>query len=180
VVGPYTAEDRAPFERDLRQRRLDDVHFIGYVPDAELARYYQSSHVFCAPSTGSESFGLILLEAMAAGTSIVASDIVGYRTVISHQKEGLLIPPKDPGALADAIICLLQRPDLRRAMGDRGRTKASGYAWDRVAGGVLDYYHDVLECKRGPAMVWNDPMELGALSPYGDEAPLQGKASKSC
>ena len=177
VVGPYTAEDRAPFERDLRRQRLGDVHFVGYVPDGELARYYQSSHLFCAPSTGSESFGMILLEAMAAGTPIVASDIAGYRMVINHQKEGILTPPKDPSKLAEALIYLLQRPDLRRDMGERGQATASRYAWDRVAEGVLDYYHEVLEWKRGPARVWNDPMEPGALSPYGDEAPLRGKVS---
>ncbi|UCC89316.1 MAG: glycosyltransferase family 4 protein [Anaerolineales bacterium] len=155
VIGPYTAKDRAPFEQELRQRQLGDVHFIGYVPDVELARYYQSSHVFCAPSTDSESFGMVLLEAMAAKTPIVASDIAGYRAVVGHQREGLLTPPKDPAALAEAIIYLLQRPDLRQAMGARGQAKASLYTWERVADSVLDCYHDILEGKRDSGVVWN-------------------------
>ena len=77
VVGPYSAEERRPYEQKLAAMGLSDVHFIGYVPDEELARYYQSSQVLCAPSTGFESFGMVLLEAMASGTSIVASDIEG-------------------------------------------------------------------------------------------------------
>jgi phosphatidylinositol alpha-mannosyltransferase len=154
---------------------LDDVHFIGYVPDAELARYYQSSHIFCAPSTGSESFGMVLLEAMAAKTPIVASDIQGYRMVVSHQKEGLLTPPKDPIALAEALIYLLQRPDLRQAMGTRGRTTASRYAWERVADGVLDYYYEVLECKRITDVIGNSSTRPRGMSSYQDGAPLRGK-----
>lgn len=177
VVGPYTTEDLAPFGRDLHRRRLADVHFVGYVPDEELARYYQSSHVFCAPSTGFESFGMVLLEAMAAGTPIVASDIEGYRTVVSHQEEGLLTPPKDPVALAESLIYLLQRPALRRAMGARGQATASRYTWDRIADGVLDYYHDVLEWKRGTDTLWRRQVEPRAVSSYRDGAPLRGKVS---
>jgi phosphatidylinositol alpha-mannosyltransferase len=184
VVGPYTAEDRALFEQNLRRLRLRDVCFIGYVPDGELARYYQTSHVFCAPSTGFESFGMVLLEAMAAGTPIVASDIAGYRTVISHKAEGLLVPPKDPIALAEALIYLLQRPGLCQAMGERGRATASRYAWDHVADKVLDYYYDVLEWKLGTGMVWSRQMAPRGVPLYraapevqaqGDGAPLRGK-----
>jgi phosphatidylinositol alpha-mannosyltransferase len=177
VVGPYTAEDLAPFERELDQRRLRDVHFIGYVPDLELARYYQSSHVFCAPSTGFESFGMVLLEAMAAGTPIVASDIEGYRAVVSHQGEGLLIPPKDPAALAETITYLLRSPDLCQAMGARGQATASRYTWDRVAERVLDYYHDVLELKRGAGTVWNSHIGPRDVSSYRDGTPLHGEVS---
>jgi phosphatidylinositol alpha-mannosyltransferase len=175
VVGPHTAEDRTPFERELCRLRLGDVHFIGYVPDEELARYYRSSQVFCAPSTGFESFGMVLLEAMAAGTPIVASDIDGYRAVVSHEVEGLLVPPKDTTALADALISLLQRPDLRQAMSQRGQATASRYTWDQVASQVLDYYHDVLEWKRGTGTVRSRHMATTAVPPYRDSAPLRGK-----
>jgi phosphatidylinositol alpha-mannosyltransferase len=170
VVGPYTVHDRLPFERELRRLRLGDVHFVGYVPDEELARYYQSSHVFCAPSIGFESFGMVLLEAMAAGTPIVASDIEGYRTVVSHQVEGMLVPPKDAVALADALTYLLQRPDLRRAMGARGQATASRYTWDLVADRVLDYYHDVLEWKLGVGTVWSRQMVAAGVSPLQEKA----------
>ncbi len=179
VVGPYTAKDRAPYERDICQRRLRDVHFIGYVSDTELARYYRSSHVFCAPSTGFESFGMVLLEAMAAKTPIVASDIEGYRAVVNHQAEGLLTPSKDPVALAEALIYVLQRPDLRQTMGTHGQATASRYTWDQVADGVLDYYHDVLEWKRSIDRLWNSQQDPRDRSSYRDGTPLQGKV-ESC
>jgi len=175
VVGPYTPAEQAAFQRELRHRGLADVHFVGFTPDADLARYYQSSHVFCAPSLGSESFGMVLLEAMAAGTPIVASDIPGYRGVLSHQAEGLLIPPRDSAALAEALVYLLQRPDLRRAMGVRGQATAARYTWDRVAERVLDYYQDVLAHKQGTHAAWQG--QVGRLvASYQESAPVQGKA----
>jgi phosphatidylinositol alpha-mannosyltransferase len=91
---------------------------------------------------------MVLLEAMASGTPIVASDIEGYRNVVNHHVEGLLVPPKDTAALAQALVHVLQRPDLRRAMGQRGRATVSRYAWDRVADRVLDCYRETLEWKR--------------------------------
>jgi phosphatidylinositol alpha-mannosyltransferase len=175
VVGPYTAEDRLPFEQELRRQGLTDVHFIGYVPEPELARYYQNSHVLCAPSTGFESFGMVLLEAMAAGTPIVASDIIGYRSVVNHQVEGLLVPPRDIDALADALIYLLQHPELRQAMGRRGQATACHYNWDQVANRVLDCYHEILEWKQETDSVPNRHMLSRGISSYRDRATLRGK-----
>jgi len=175
VVGPYTTKERRPYEKKLASMRLGDVHFIGYVPDEELARYYQHSQVLCAPSTGFESFGMVLLEAMAAGTPVVASDIEGYRNVVTHHAEGLLVPPKDTTALAEALIHLLQRPRLRRSMGQRGQITASGYNWDRVADQVVDCYYEVLERKRGSDRVWDTELAPERVSAYQDRATLRGK-----
>ena len=122
-----------------------DVLFAGYVPAEDLPRYYQSSDVFCAPNTGQESFGIVLLEAMAAGAPIVASDIPGYRDVVSDGEQGLLVEPKNAGALADAICRLLGNPELRAGMRRVGQDKARWYDWPRVASQVLDYYVEVLE-----------------------------------
>jgi phosphatidylinositol alpha-mannosyltransferase len=176
VVGPYSAEERRLHEQKLGAMGLSDVHFIGYVPDEELARYYQSSQVLCAPSTGFESFGMVLLEAMASGTAIVASDIEGYRNVVNHHAEGLLVPPKDTAALAQALVHLLERPDLRRAMGQRGRATVSRYAWDRVADRVLDCYRETLEWKRESDSVWGKELVAERISAYRDRASLRGKA----
>jgi phosphatidylinositol alpha-mannosyltransferase len=175
VVGPYSVEERQPYEQALSLMGLGDVHFIGYVPDEELARYYQHSQVLCAPSTGFESFGMVLLEAMAAGTPVVASDIEGYRNVVTHRAEGLLVPPKDTPALADALIQLLQRPELNRAMGQRGQITASGYAWGRVADRVLDCYYEALEWKPGLDSVWDKDLVPERISTYRDRATVRGK-----
>ena len=122
-----------------------DVRFAGYVPAEDLPRYYQSCDVFCAPNTGQESFGIVLLEAMAAGVPIVASDIPGYRDVVSDGEQGLLVEPKNAGALADAICRLLGNPELRASMRRAGQDRAPAYDWPRVAAQVLDYYVEVLE-----------------------------------
>jgi phosphatidylinositol alpha-mannosyltransferase len=123
----------------------EDVVFAGYVSSEDLPRYYQSCDVFCAPNTGQESFGIVLLEAMAAGAPIVASDIPGYRDVVSDGVQGLLVEPQNPGAVADAICRLLGNPELRANMRRVGQEKAQQYDWPRVATLVLDYYFEVLE-----------------------------------
>lgn len=123
----------------------EDVCFAGYVSDEELPRYYQAADIFCAPNTGQESFGIVLLEAMAAGAPIVATDIPGYRAVVAHGTEGLLVEPKNPEALAAGISALLLNPDLRGAMRRAGPEKARHFDWEQVADQVLDYYAEVLE-----------------------------------
>jgi phosphatidylinositol alpha-mannosyltransferase len=122
-----------------------DVVFAGYVAAEDLPRYYQSCDVFCAPNTGQESFGIVLLEAMAAGAPIVASDIPGYRDVVSNGLLGLLVEPRNPGAIADGISRLLANPQVRADMRRAGQAKAQGYDWPRVSTQVLDYYYEVLE-----------------------------------
>ena len=121
-----------------------DVVFAGYVAAEDLPRYYQACDVFCAPNTGQESFGIVLLEAMAAGAPIVASDIPGYRDVVDDGEQGLLVEPKNRGAIADAVSRLLANPGLRASMRRAGQDKARAYDWPRVASQVLDYYSEVL------------------------------------
>src|SRR5207237_3544053 len=123
----------------------DDALFTGYVSAEDLPRYYQAADVFCAPNTGQESFGVVLLEAMAAGVAIVASDIPGYRDVVTHEREGFVVEPQNPEALADGICRLLSNPSLRASMREAGVEKARSYDWPRVAGAVLEYYADVLD-----------------------------------
>jgi phosphatidyl-myo-inositol alpha-mannosyltransferase len=122
-----------------------DVVFAGYVASEDLPRYYQACDVFCAPNTGSESFGIVLLEAMAAGAAIVASDIPGYRDVLGHGVQGVLVEPSNPGAIADAVCRLLGNPELRASMRRAGQDKARAYDWPQVAAQVLAYYFEVLQ-----------------------------------
>jgi phosphatidylinositol alpha-mannosyltransferase len=140
VVGAYDEKAKRRYEAYVGNAGIDDVLFAGPASDADKARYFKSCDVFCAPSTGSESQGIILLEAMAAGRAIVASDIAGYRGVMTDGREGLFAPPKDPDALAAALSRLLKAPDLRARMGAAGRETAQLYSWPEVAARVVDVY----------------------------------------
>ena len=130
-------------ESFVRRSRLKDVVFTGYAPDDDLPRYYRTADVFCAPNTGNESFGLILLEAMAAGTPVVASSIEGFACVVAHDEEGLLVPPRDSAALAEALLQLLNDPDRRQEMGRTAQAKAEGFGWEKISPQVLSFYERV-------------------------------------
>jgi phosphatidylinositol alpha-mannosyltransferase len=137
-----------PQEREARRyvltRRLRGVEFLGRVTDNEKAQLFQTADVYVSPATGRESFGIVLLEAMAAGTPVVASDIHGYKGVVRRDREGLLVPPRKPRALAAAIGRLLADDDLRARMGDSGRARAAEYSWERVTARVDAYYGFVI------------------------------------
>jgi phosphatidylinositol alpha-mannosyltransferase len=139
VVGPPTRAARG-YRRWVRDKGLSDVEFIGYVSYDELARYHHTADIVCAPATGNESQGIVLLEAMAAGRPLVASNIEGYASVLTHGVEGLLVRPQDSEALASALLELLPDPDRRRAMAQKGRLRAQEYSWERVSQRVLTYY----------------------------------------
>jgi phosphatidylinositol alpha-mannosyltransferase len=143
VAGGYTEDDIAPYRRQVAEQNVRDVVFVGRVADADKPRYYKSCHVFCAPSTGFESQGIVLLEAMAAGRALVASDIPGYRSVISDGQEGLLVPPRDEEKLAAALIGLLESPDLRAQLGQCGLQRVQRHSWVRVSSEILDYYEEI-------------------------------------
>jgi phosphatidyl-myo-inositol alpha-mannosyltransferase len=139
VVG---AGDFSRYERLMTP--FPDVVFRPNVPYAELPRYHRSSTVFCCPNTGNESQGYVLLEALASGDAVVASNIEGFAGVMTHEKEGLLVKPKDPDALAAAIVRLLKDPKLRKEFGVRGQALAQHYSWDNVAHRVMSYYERIL------------------------------------
>lgn len=139
VVGPDGGM-RPACERYVRQNNIEDVVFAGEVQYAELPRYYRTADVFCAPNTGHESFGIVLLEAMAAGTPIVASNISGFSEVLQDGVQGTLVPPRDSAAIAKAIGHLLDEPALREEMGKAGAEQARPYAWEHVGRRVLEYY----------------------------------------
>ena len=141
VVGPGTP-DKDSF-RVLGEHSLRDVEFVGGVSQDDLVRYYKTADIFCSPATGRESFGIVLLEAMASGTPIVASRLKGFQTVLEEGMQGLMAPPKDDVALADALRQMIQDPTMRSAMGAFGERRAYEFRWERVAGLVLDYYESV-------------------------------------
>ena len=149
VVGPGKPDDDS--YRIMSERNLKDVVFVGRASDQDKARYYKSADIYCSPATGRESFGIVLLESMAAGKPVVASDIEGYSSVVTHGQEGLLVEPKQDEALADAIATLLKDPALRARLGTNGRDKVEQFRWDRVATSVMDYYRMILDGRR-PAL----------------------------
>ncbi len=127
----------------MGERALDDVVFVGPVSEAELPGYYQNADIFLAPNTGKESFGFIIIEAMSATTPIVASNIPGFASVMTDGKEGLMFPPKDEAAMADAIKTLIENPGLRTQLAVDGRATVNQYRWGQVADSILDYYDEV-------------------------------------
>jgi phosphatidylinositol alpha-mannosyltransferase len=140
VGGAYDARQRRGYDRWVKDAGLGDVEFVGYIPDELLPRYQQSADIFCAPNTGNESQGIILLEAMAARRPVVASNIEGFAGVITHGIDGLLVRPKDSDALAEALLELVEDPDMRRDIGARAGERAQHFSWDRVSQRVLSYY----------------------------------------
>jgi phosphatidylinositol alpha-mannosyltransferase len=141
VVG---AGEFGRYESAVRRAKLRDVVFRSYVPFDQMPRYHRTAHVFCAPNTGFESQGIVLLEAMAAGLPIVASNIDGFAGVLTHGVEGLLVRPEDPQVLAAAIIELLRDRERAAAMAARGRERSQYYSWDRVSQQVLSYYERLI------------------------------------
>ncbi len=143
IVGPGTRL-RHKYEKWVRRNGVKDVVFVGYVSYDELPRYYKIADIFCVPATGRESFGIILLEAMAVGKPIVATNIEGYAGLVADGVEGLLVPPKNKEQLAQALISLATDDSLRQEIGARGRIKASEYGWEHIAQRVSDYYLRVI------------------------------------
>ena len=137
-----------PQEREARRyvatRRLVGVEFLGRVSDDEKTQLFRTADVFVAPATGRESFGIVLLEAMAAGAPIVASDIHGYKGVLRRGREGLLVPPHEPKQLAASISRILEDRDLAAGMSAAGLVRAEEFSWPRVTAKVDDYYGFVI------------------------------------
>jgi len=146
LIGAST-EAVEPLVADLNGS-TEDVEFLGSVDDAELWRRLHGADVLCAPSLGGESFGMVLIEAFAAGTPVVASDIAGYRQVVRHGREGILVPPGRPLELAEALRSLWLDPARRTQMGIAARARSADFSWPRVAERVVQVYEQACEAPR--------------------------------
>lgn len=136
--GPWLSAARATLPREL----VGDVVFAGRVPDDAIKDWYATADVFVAPSQG-PSAGVTLLEAMAAGRAILASDVEGYRELLQHGREGELLRPSDIPAWSRAILRLARDPPRRAAYGERGRKEARRLAWPGVAREILGVYRSI-------------------------------------
>ena len=132
--GPETCMLQQQTSADTR------VEWLGRIDDDELARRLRGADVFCAPSLYGESFGVVLLEAMAAQTPIVASDLPGYRNVARRGQDALLVEPGDARALAEALGRLLEQPTLSETLVASGEARAAEFSMDRLAERYLDFY----------------------------------------
>jgi phosphatidylinositol alpha-mannosyltransferase len=121
------------------------IDTIGKVSDEELWRQLGEADVLCAPSLAGESFGMVLIEAFAAGTPVIASRIAGYRDVVTDDVDGVLVPPADPQALAEELQRFWLEPERRIAMGEEGRRSAQRYAWPRIADEITTAYEGAME-----------------------------------
>lgn len=135
--GPDTAELMARTRGDVR------FHWLGRITDAEKFARLRSADVFCAPSLGGESFGVVLIEAMAAGTTVVASGLDGYRNVATDGVDALLVEPGDVAALAGALTSALGDDALAARIRAAGSARAQDFAMTRLADRYLEIYADL-------------------------------------
>ena len=133
-------------EDDLREQAGDlagHLRFLGQVEDAEKASALRSADVYCAPNTGGESFGIVLVEAMAAGTAVVASNLDAFRRVLEDGEAGCLVPVEDSDALARALISVLSDDDVRARLVTVASDAVRCYDWSVVADDILRVYETV-------------------------------------
>lgn len=126
------------------------VVFHGRVPAAEMPGLFRDADVLCAPSLGPESVGLVLLEAMASGTAIVASRIAGYAETVRDGREGLLVPRRDGRALAAALRTLVREPETRSRLAAAGVRSARRFDWEAVTDELEGLYAEVVRRRKHP------------------------------
>ncbi|MDZ4824972.1 MAG: glycosyltransferase family 4 protein [Actinomycetota bacterium] len=129
-----------PQTKELKGRKVPRVEWLGSINDTEKEQRLRGATVYCAPSLGGESFGVVLLEAMAAETPIVASAIDGYENVARADREALLVPPGDSDALRDALRRMLDDAPLRDKLVAAGETRAAELSMARLADRYIELY----------------------------------------
>jgi phosphatidylinositol alpha-mannosyltransferase len=139
---------RAGYQASVPPALRTHVRFLGHVPGRDLPRWYATGDVFVSPASGNESFGIVLIEAMAAGRPVLASDIAGYRSVVIPEVNGVMFRSGDRDSLAQALVRLVTDAELRAQLSARGRARATEFAWPRVTDRIEAVYREVLS-RRG-------------------------------
>ncbi len=140
IAGPGDAEEQSAL---IPAAVLGNVRFLGRISDEDKARALRSVDVYVAPHTGGESFGIVLAEAMAAQTAVIASDLPAFRRVLEDGACGRIFPNQDAAALADGLVDLLRRPDLRASYVAAADVRVREFDWDRVVDDVIAVYDSV-------------------------------------
>jgi phosphatidylinositol alpha-mannosyltransferase len=146
-----------PGEAEIPPALAGRVTLLGLVDDAYKASLLRSADVYVAPNVGSESFGIVLLEAMAAGAPVVASNLDAFARVLDGGRCGVLFPTGDAAALATAVRGLLADPGRQEELALAGRAEARRYDWPVVARQVLDVYEAVLATSTPPPVGHRGP-----------------------
>jgi phosphatidylinositol alpha-mannosyltransferase len=141
----------------------DGVTLLGRISDAEKARALASVDVFAAPNTGGESFGIVLLEAMAAGAPIVASNLDAFSRVLEEGALGELADVNDPQSLAAGCSALLSSPQRREELRTAARHAVARYDWSVVAGELLRVYLTAIAASKGRVVEEPEVVEVGNL-----------------
>jgi phosphatidylinositol alpha-mannosyltransferase len=153
--GPDTARLQREYAGDAR------IEWLGRVDDDVKIARLRGAAVFCAPSLHGESFGVVLIEAMAAGTPVVASSLDGYRNVATDDVDSLLPPPGDVAALRDALRQVLDRPELAHRLAAAGERRAEDFSMRTLAGLYVERYRRVI------AVAAEDPSRRQGSSRWG-------------
>jgi phosphatidylinositol alpha-mannosyltransferase len=159
VVGD--GPDRSALEAAARRAGIAAT-FAGRVPDEALPGYYRAADIVCAPALGDESFGVVLLEAMAAARPIVATRIAGYAELLEGRDLARLVEAGDPSSLAREIGNLLDDPSQARALGDRGAARVWEYDWSAIASRLEEIYRGLTGASAGPSG-FGDQLRLNEL-----------------
>jgi phosphatidylinositol alpha-mannosyltransferase len=146
VVGD--GPGRWGYEKFVESEAIPDVLFLGHVDAEMLPRCYASADVFCAPAIGRESFGIVLLEAMASGVPVLASAIQGFSQVVTHNETGLLAATGDPTAWTVALERVLADAPERRRLAEAGLRHSQRYDWSHIVESVLDVYAEARDRAR--------------------------------
>jgi phosphatidylinositol alpha-mannosyltransferase len=145
--GPLKKE----MEKWAKKNNLREVLFEGKIPEDKVQNYYASCDIFCSPATHGESFGLVLIEAMACGKPVVAFDNEGYKEFLKDKKGGILVKNRDFRELAKKLEILIENENLRRKMGKIAQKEAQNYSWEKIAKKVLDFYQFCQKIKKEKA-----------------------------
>lgn len=172
-------------ERDEVERLAPDdevvasARILGRVSGDDLWRELRDADLLCAPSLEGESFGMVLTEAFAAGTPVVASEIAGYSDVVTDGVDGVLVPPADPQRLGEVLRDLATDPERVSRMGEAGRRSAERYAWPRVADQVERVYESALVPTRAPAGRLDAAARRVGFAPIDGSPPVPPKRMPS-
>jgi phosphatidylinositol alpha-mannosyltransferase len=142
-VRVWVAGDGPETERLKAEHRDDRIEWLGRIDDEEKASRLRGASLLCAPSLRGESFGVVLLEGMAAATPVVASDLPGYRNVARAGADAVLVPPGDPHKLGLAMRQVLEDPALASRLVCSGRERADEYSMQNLANRYLELYASV-------------------------------------